>query len=126
MQRLTRLLAIVALLLTLPMAASADEHEMPEFPKNPVKACEMLAEVMPEAYEFLATQPGGCVSSVASVGVQGLMMGEFPSIASAVGNCKFIEELVGGYPYDFYGQFTARNRAECISWLKFFHGGGLG
>ena len=96
---------------------------------NPVRLCAALAEQDPEAYAFLATKPGGCVSSVASVGVEALMAGAFPSKAAAVGNCKFLEANVfGGYPYAFYGQvadprFVANNRAGCIAVLKRLHTG---
>ena len=66
--------------------------------KSPAKICQQLAVSDPEVYEFLATKPGGCPSSIASVGIDALMAGAFPSNAAAVGNCKSLEDLVGGYP----------------------------
>ena len=83
-----------------PAAAATDN--------SPAKVCQQLAISDPEAYEFLATKPGGCQSSIASVGIEALMAGAFPSNAAAVGNCKGLEEMVGGYPYQFYGDvFTS-------------------
>lgn len=144
------LLVVTASLGFLVAPALADEP--PPFPKNPVKACALLAQVDPEAYAFLATKPGGCVSSLASVGADALMVGAFPSTAAAVGNCKAIEADVGGYPYQFYGfllpsieglvdqatydeiaalyneradMLYARNRADCLRLLRYFHGGGM-
>lgn len=96
---------------------------------SPRAVCADLAETMPEAYAFLETKPGGCVSSIASVGLEALMAGAFPSQAAAVGNCKFLEEnFFGGYPYAFYGQvddprFVAKNRAGCVRVLERLHTG---
>jgi hypothetical protein len=107
--------ALVMAAVTVPgAAAGADQH----LPPNPKQFCDFLAQNEPEAYEFLATQPGACESSIASVGIEALMSGAFPSIAAAVGNCKFLEEnfFVGNeelglpdylddgraYPYQFY------------------------
>ena len=61
---------------------------------------------------------GGCVSSYAT--------GDL-SNAAFIANCKDLEAQVGGYPYSFYGNpdYTADNRAECVSFLKGFHSGEL-
>ena len=122
--------AIAVLLLTVVSPASAGRDS------NPVDICKYLEAEMPEAYEFLNTKPGGCVSSVASVGVDGLMSGAFPSTAAAVGQCKILEATAmmdpgepnpgGPYPYQFYwfegvDDFVAKNRADCVKFLEFFH-----
>ncbi|HEX6888083.1 MAG TPA: hypothetical protein VF143_08250 [Candidatus Nanopelagicales bacterium] len=78
---------------------------------SPAKTCDYLASITDETdplfglYDFIATQPGGCESTIASVGIAALSEGAFPSQAAAVGNCKAIEDEVGGYPYQFYGGF---------------------
>jgi hypothetical protein len=90
---------------------------------NPSAICRSGA--IPELNEFVGTG-GGCVSTVASVGIEALMAGAFPSTAAAVENCKFLEENVfGGYPYSFYGNpdYTAKNRAECVYFIRAFHTG---
>jgi hypothetical protein len=109
---------------------------------SPKQICADLAVQDPEAYAFLNTKPGACVSSVASVGVEALMAGAFPSTAAAVGNCKMLEQTAfldpaepnpgGPYPYQFYwfagsdpDLFTAKNRAGCLSLLEQFHTGEL-
>lgn len=102
---------------------------------NPSQMCrEILPVVSPEASEFLGTG-GGCVSSIASVGLEALMVGAFPSTAAAIANCKFLEENAfspangGGkpYPYAFYGNpnYVAQNRADCVWFLRAFHTGVL-
>ena len=101
---------------------------------SPAKFCkEVLPVLNPEASEFLGTG-GGCVSSVASVGIDALMAGAFPSTALAIANCKELEDTVfsptnGGspYPYAFYGNpsYVAENRADCVWFLRAFHTGQL-
>ena len=124
-------IAVVALCaaVAIPVASAA-----PGDP-NPSKLCrEILPMVDPEASEFLGTG-GGCVSSVASVGVEALMNGAFPSNAAAVANCKSLEATAfmatsttgKPYPYAFYGNpdWTAHNRADCVDFLRAFHTGVL-
>jgi hypothetical protein len=83
--------------------ATAAGAAAPEPSGSPRATCAALAQNAPEAYEFIATKPGACESSVASVGVEALMAGAFPSQASAVGNCKALEaDFPNGYPYTFY------------------------
>ena len=80
---------------------------------SPTQICRDLAANAPDAYEFLATKPGGCVSSVASVGLDALQAGAFPSNAAAVGNCKFLESMsffrvpapTSTYPVTFHEEF---------------------
>ena len=122
-------LAVVALCVAvaIPVATAA-----PGDP-NPSKFCrEILPVVDPEASEFLGTG-GGCVSSVASVGIEALMNGAFPSTAAAIANCKGLEATAfmatsttgKPYPYAFYGntEWTANNRADCVWFLRAFHTG---
>jgi hypothetical protein len=109
---------------------------------SPVVVCAYLRDNVPDAYEFLNTKPGACVSSIASVGRVALEEGAFPSIAAAIGNCKFLEATAfmdpaepnpgGPYPYQFYwfggsdpDQYTANNRAGCVKLLYKFHTGQL-
>ncbi|MFC7491589.1 MULTISPECIES: hypothetical protein [unclassified Knoellia] len=73
---------------------------------------------------------GGCVSSVASIGMDALMEGAFPTRAAAIANCKGIEEMVGGFPYYFYGRegdsrYLATNYASCVGILYQLHTGQL-
>lgn len=73
---------------------------------------------------------GGCASSVASIGMDALMEGAFPSRAAAIANCKGIEEMVGGFPYYFYGRqgderYLATNYASCVGILYQLHTGQL-
>jgi hypothetical protein len=93
---------------------------------NPSAICRGGA--IPELNEFVGSG-GGCVSTVASVGVEALMAGAFPSNAAAIENCKFLEETAfgGGYPYSFYGNpaYTAYNRADCVYFVRAFHTGQL-
>lgn len=80
---------------------------------SPTQACRDLAANAPEVYGFLATKPGGCVSSVASVGLEALQAGAFPSNAAAIGNCKFLEQMsffrfpapASTYPVVFHEEF---------------------
>jgi len=139
-------LAVACAAAAIPFAVANAE---PEIPNNPVEACEWLEENIPEAYEFIATQPGACESSIASVGVEALMAGAFPSTATAVGNCKFLEaNFFGGnpdmglpdylddgktYPYQFYWfeglddpNLYAKNRADCVRIVELLHGGYFG
>lgn len=99
---------------------------------NPKAVCDELAMLDPDTYAFLGGTTGTCVSSLASVGMEELMAGAFPSTAAAIANCKFLEENVfvefGGYPYAFYGQvdderFVAKNRAGCVEVLYRLHTG---
>ena len=91
---------------------------------NPSAICRSGA--IPELNEFVGNG-GGCVSTVASVGIEALIAGAFPSTAAAVENCKGIEAMVGGYPYSFYENpaYTAKNRADCVYFLRAFHTGQL-
>lgn len=78
---------------------------------------------------YLASH-GGCVSSVASIGIDALMEGAFPSRAAAVANCKQIAAFYGGYPYYFYGNvgndaYKATNINSCVNTLYLFHTGQL-
>ena len=113
------LLVLMAALAVAP-AALAGKND------NPSAVCRGGA--IPELNEFVGAG-GGCVSTVASVGVPALMEGAFPSTAAAVENCKFLEASAfgGGYPYSFYGNpaYTARNRADCVHFLRAFHTGAL-
>lgn len=144
-----RLMSAVAVLLAAAAIPFTVANAEPAIPSSPAKACEWLAENEPDAYEFIATKPGACESSIASVGVEALMMGAFPSTASAVGNCKFLEATFFGgnaemgipdylddgktYPYQFYWfegvedpNLFAKNRADCVRVLELLHGGYLG
>jgi len=92
---------------------------------NPAFICK--SGVIPELNEFVGSG-GGCVSTVASVGIDALIAGAFPSTAAAIENCKFLEQnAFGGYPYSFYGNpdYTAKNRADCKRFLEAFHTGAL-
>ena len=126
MRRIIQVLLAATLLAALPAAAASAKPDGDKM--SPREWCQFLEENDQEAYQFLATQPGGCESSIASVGAEALMTGAFPSNAAAVGNCKLIEAEVGGYPYAFYGnpEWTAYNRADCVQLLRFFHGGFVG
>jgi hypothetical protein len=104
-------------------------------PESPAKTCAALAASNPELFGFIGTKPGACQSTVASVGLEALMQGAFPSNAAAVGNCKELERtlfLAGKpagarpYPYAFYGapQLTANNRADCVRILRRIHAEG--
>jgi len=91
---------------------------------TPVQVCQD-----PEAQEFLAST-GGCVSSVASIGLEALMSGAFPSRAAAVANCRAIAADVGGFPYYFYGnvgmdQYLATNFNTCVDVLYGLHTGAI-
>lgn len=124
-----------AIVFAFALAALAAPAALAGSDASPAKFCkEILPVVNPEASEFLGTG-GGCVSSVASVGIDALMTGAFPSTAAAIENCKFLEDAVfspsngGGspYPYSFYGNpaYTAKNRADCVYFLRAFHTGQL-
>jgi hypothetical protein len=115
---------IVALIVAL-AAVTAVPTALAGNDDNPSKNCRSGA--IPELNEFVGSG-GGCVSTVASVGIDALLLGAFPSTAAAVENCKFLEANVfGGYPYSFYGNpaYTAKNRAECLYFLEAFHTGAL-
>lgn len=126
--RVLRILTVTAAAAALTVVPTAGASAAPAG-ASPVATCKQLAEADPEAYAFIATKPGACVSSVASVGVEALMTGAFPSQAAAVGNCKAIEAMVGGYPYAFYGRtdpaYLATNRAGCVRVLRALHSGQL-
>lgn len=118
-KRMPVLLVVLAALAVVPPALAGKDD-------NPSALCRSGA--VPELNEFVGSG-GGCVSTVASVGIQALLSGAFPSNAAAVENCKFLEATAfgGGYPYSFYGNpaYTARNRADCVSFLRAFHTGQL-
>ena len=97
--RIVAVAATAALMAGLPLSGASAAPKGP----SPVSACDQLSVEDPETYAFIATKPGACVSSVASVGLDALMAGAFPSRAAAVGNCKGLEAMTGGYPYQFYG-----------------------
>ncbi len=106
-----KLLLSISLVAALAVAAPAQAQAPPELPKSPAKACAMLAEIDPEFHGFIATQPGACQSTLASVGPEALAAGAFPSQAAAVGNCRFLEKETfpaytpedgRAYPYRFY------------------------
>ena len=113
------LLIVLATLAVVPTALAGKDD-------NPSAICRDGA--IPELNEFVGSG-GGCVSTVASVGIDALLAGAFPSNAAAVENCKFLEKTAfgGGYPYSFYGNpaYTARNRADCVYFLRAFHTGQL-
>ncbi len=148
MKRLTTLLAATAAATAFAAApASAQEQELP---KSPAKACAILAQEVPPPppgqtlYQFIGTKPGACQSTLASVGLDGLASGAFPSNAAAIGNCKSLEKTAfmaqtpedgKPYPYDFYLGMAppqlrpllhADNRSECVAVLRRIHGGLLG
>jgi hypothetical protein len=92
---------------------------------NPAEFCRATNN----ADGYLASH-GGCVSSVASIGVDALMAGAFPSQAAAVATCKLIAESYGGFPFAFYGNvgnpaYTATNIRSCVDILYLFHTGQL-
>ena len=103
MSRLALTASLAAALVAIPATATAAGAAAPAASGSPRAVCAALAEQDPEAYAFIATKPGACESSVASVGVEALMSGAFPSQAAAVGNCKALEATFpNGYPYRFY------------------------
>jgi hypothetical protein len=84
--------------------------------KSPAKQCAALAASDPELYGFIATKPGACQSTLASVGLEALAGGAFPSNAAAIGNCKTLEATAfqaytpedgRAYPYQFYWDLRA-------------------
>lgn len=106
-----KLLLAISLVTGLAVAAPAQAQGPPDLPKSPAKACALLAEMDPELYGFIGTQPGACQSTLASVGLEAFAAGGFPSQAAAVGNCKFLERETfpaytpddgRAYPYQFY------------------------
>ena len=117
--RITVLLLVLGALVAVPTATAGRDD-------NPSAICRSGA--IPELNEFVGSG-GGCVSTVASVGIEALLAGAFPSTAAAVENCKFLEATAfgGGYPYSFYGNpaYTAYNRADCVYFLRAFHTGQL-
>lgn len=111
MKRKLVLLVAVGAAAVLGAPATAGAQTLPTLPKNPVQACAWLEANAPDLYGFIATKPGGCVSTIASVGLEGLMEGALPSNAAVVGNCKALEEADFAaytpedgrpYPYQFY------------------------
>lgn len=113
------LLVVLATFVAVPAALAGKDD-------NPSAICRSGA--IPELNEFVGSG-GGCVSTVASVGIEALLQGAFPSNAAAIENCKFLEAnfFGGGYPYSFYGNpdYTAKNRADCVYFLRAFHTGAL-
>jgi hypothetical protein len=112
MKRITTLLAATAAATALATSPATAQ----ELPKSPAKACAQLALTDPGLYGFIATKPGGCQSSLATVGYDALTQGAFPSNAAAVGNCKTLEgaDFLAGkpagakpYPYTFYESLVA-------------------
>ncbi len=100
-------------------AAAADDNV------NPGQFCKETNN----ADGFLGSH-GGCASSVASIGIDALMNGAFPSRAAAIANCKGIADMVGGFPYSFYGRvddarYLATNLNSCVGILYALHTGEL-
>jgi hypothetical protein len=106
---------IAAATLAVATAVPAQAQDLPDLPRSPAKACAALAEAtevpLAELYAFIATKPGACQSTLASVGLEALAAFAFPSNAAAVGNCRSLEESTftaytpengRAYPYQFY------------------------
>jgi hypothetical protein len=94
-------------------------------PENPAHFCKETNN----ADGYLAST-GGCVSSVASIGIDALMAGAFPSRAAAVATCRNIADMAGGFPYYFYGRegddrYLATNINSCVRILYNLHTGQL-
>lgn len=92
---------------------------------NPAEFCKESGN----AEGYLAST-GGCASSVASIGIDALLAGAFPSRAAATANCKQIASSVGGFPYSFYGRvdddrYLATNINSCVGILYALHTGQL-
>jgi hypothetical protein len=106
--KLTRVIAVATSAAALAVVPLAGANAAPGgtgggASNSPTAVCAFLADNDPGTYEFFATKPGGCPSTVASVGVEALMSGAFPSTAAAIGNCKGLEKTFpNGYPYSFY------------------------
>ena len=135
MKRLFRGLALAmaaGLLLGLAGPASAQE---PEFSYEPLVPGKNAAEACKNSNDTVVVQPFGFPLELGSRGacVSTLVHDEL-SAAAYVANCKALEPLVAmegesgrPYPYAFYGNpaYTARNRADCVYFLRAFHTGAL-
>lgn len=122
--KLTRSAAAIALALGLAVSGAATANAEPGHTPAP-QLCDETGN-----FDGYLGSKGGCVSSLSSIGLDALMAGEFPSRAAAVANCKAIEDMVGGYPYYFYGRvgddrYLATNTKTCIDVLYLFHTGQL-
>jgi hypothetical protein len=106
-----KLVLLVAVAATALLGAASTAGAQDPIPKNPVEACAWLEANEPDLYSLIATKPGACVSTLASVGLEGLLAGELPSNAAVVGQCKSLEQTDflaftpedgRAYPYQFY------------------------
>ena len=114
---------LVGLAAGLVALAGSSGTAMADQPVNPAQLCEETNNLD----GFLGSN-GGCVSSVVTIGVGELMSGAFPSRPAAIANCKGIEDMVGGFPYYFYGQvgddrYLATNLNSCVGVLFALHTG---
>jgi hypothetical protein len=67
----------------------------------------------------------GCITTVArglkSLRENGYVPATSLSMPAALSQCKMLEELFLEYPYAFYGEFVAHNRAHCAKILLGLH-----
>ena len=149
MRRLGTVAAIVALIgcgLAVPAQAQASGHGAS---KNPAKTCEgwfetREREIPPESGKFVdfsafwvpLQYPGfveelpvlnkaGCITTLLAGG--GGVPVPYDALTTAAVNaqCKYLEDTgaITGYPYRFYGNpaYEAKNRSECVYFLRSFH-----
>jgi hypothetical protein len=138
---------VTALLVGPSVMADAQEpepsvrYETPVVGKNAAASCRASDDVViftlyipgdPEIIvdQFPLSEPGdltrgACVSTITNQEL---------TTAAYVANCKVLEGFFAAesatgkpYPYSFYGnpEYTAKNRADCVSFLRGFHTGTL-
>lgn len=100
---------------------------------SPVTGAEIDTYVVPVRFTFgdeTFVEPfslpswQACVSSVASAWDDGAVDGRRLSKPAYLAQCDYLVEAgFISYPYDFYGVYPARNRADCARLLQGFHQG---
>lgn len=123
MRRTRTVAALAAALVAVGMGAPAAANAASD--ASPAQFCKATGNV-----DGYLASTGGCASSVASIGVDALFQGAFPSQAAAIANCAMIREMVGGFPYYFYGRigddrYLATNNRTCVAILYALHSGQL-
>lgn len=147
MRRLLMVLSVAALLVmaALPALASQPSAKSPaqlckswyetriqERPPDSGNEVEVTAYWVPLEYPFgveeLSIQTlGGCVTTVVNGGGGVPVPFDALSTAAINGQCRLLEQEGINYPYNFYGNpdYLAKNRADCVYFLRAFHLGEL-
>ena len=124
--KIRRLMMVGAVMIAMLAIVAAPAGAEPT--EAPGAFCQSIDNTFPadpnRPFPFELPSTGACASSVA----QGFNGTGPLTTAAFAGQCKFLESMgVVDYPYAFYGNadYLAKNRADCMTFLRGFHEGTL-